>query len=279
VSATPQLLPPTNLTATAGNAQVTLQWDAVPGVVGYRVKRSTTSGGPYSTLTTVTTSSYTDTAVTNGKTYYYVVSALDASTQSANSNQASATPALQAPTGLTATAGNAQVTLSWTAAAGALSYKIRRSTTFGGPYSTIASATTTGYVDKAVKNGTTYYYVVATYDGSQTSANSNQVSATPAASVTAAGVQAPPAPTNLTATASSRSIILQWQGSTQARSYNVKRSETGGGFYGTQLRSTTPMAARWQAGLTFTSSLQSMMRPRASLQMKPARPLHAEPQG
>jgi cellulose 1,4-beta-cellobiosidase len=240
VSATPLLLPPTNLTATAGNLQVKLQWDAVPGVAGYKVKRSTTAGGPYTTLTTVTTNSYTDTSVTNGKTYYYVVSAIDATTQSAHSNEASATPALQAPTGVTATAGNAQVALSWTASAGAISYKIRRSTIVGGPYSTIATATTTGYIDQAVKNGTTYHYVVAAYNGSQTSANSNPASATPSATLSAARVQAPPAPTNLTATAASRSIVLQWKGNAEARSYNVKRSWSSGGPYET-IASTTSL--------------------------------------
>ena len=43
---------------------------------GYRVKRATTNGGPYTTVTTVTTVSYTNTGLTNGTTYYYVVSAL-----------------------------------------------------------------------------------------------------------------------------------------------------------------------------------------------------------
>jgi thermitase len=86
---------PTNLTATAGNAQVTLNWQ--PGSASlymtYNVKRSTASGGPYQTIATgVTNTSYIDTDVINGTTYFYVVTASATTAESANSNEASATP-------------------------------------------------------------------------------------------------------------------------------------------------------------------------------------------
>ena len=45
---------PTGLTATAGNQQVTLGWNAVPAATSYNVKRSTTSGGPYTTIASPT---------------------------------------------------------------------------------------------------------------------------------------------------------------------------------------------------------------------------------
>jgi len=83
---------PTGLAATAGNAQIQLIWNPVPGATGYNVKRATTSGGPYTTIATVSTPSYTDTTVTNGTTYFYVVSAFNSSGESANSSQVSATP-------------------------------------------------------------------------------------------------------------------------------------------------------------------------------------------
>jgi len=86
-------LNPTNLTATAGDSQVTLSWTAVDGVTSYTVKRSTTSGGTYTTIASdVTDTSYVDTSVTNGITYYYVVVAVTADGESNNSNEASATP-------------------------------------------------------------------------------------------------------------------------------------------------------------------------------------------
>jgi hypothetical protein len=85
---------PTNLKATAGSSQVALSWTAVAGAAGYNVERSTTSGGPYTTIATNEAgTSYTDSTVTNGTTYYYVVTAIDSSKDvSANSNEVSATP-------------------------------------------------------------------------------------------------------------------------------------------------------------------------------------------
>lgn len=93
---------PSGLTATAGNAQVSLTWGAVSTASSYNVKRSTTTGGPYTTVSSPTTSTYTDTTVTNGTTYYYVVSAVNQYGESANSSQASATP-MSPPTSVTAT--------------------------------------------------------------------------------------------------------------------------------------------------------------------------------
>ncbi|KZE82472.1 hypothetical protein AV654_08175 [Paenibacillus elgii] len=90
------ILEPEQLQAKPENAKVTLTWGAVPNAKGYNVKRSTTPGGPYTTVAgNVYGTSYTDTAVTNGTTYYYVVTALHAAGESGNSNEASATPQAQ----------------------------------------------------------------------------------------------------------------------------------------------------------------------------------------
>jgi regulation of enolase protein 1 (concanavalin A-like superfamily) len=99
-SATPQVpapAAPTGLAATGGNTQVALTWNAASGATSYNVKRATTSGGPYSTVTNLTGTSFTDTGLTNGTTYYYVVSALNVGGESANSTQASATPSVPLP--------------------------------------------------------------------------------------------------------------------------------------------------------------------------------------
>ncbi len=83
------------------------------------------------------------------------------------------------PTGVGATAGNTQVALSWSPAAGATSYNVQRSTTQGGPYTPITSPTTTSYTNTGLANGTIYYYVVSATDGVNISSNSIEVSATP----------------------------------------------------------------------------------------------------
>jgi hypothetical protein len=174
---------PTGLSASAGNAVVNLSWTASSGATGYNVKRSTTSGtGAQIASTTATT--YADTSVTNGTTYYYVVSAYNYYGASANSNEVSARPAASgtppaAPTGVTATSGNAQVSLSWTASAGASSYHVRRSTTSGSGYVQIAAPTITSYTDTGLVNGMTYYYVVSALNTAGESPNSTQVSAVP----------------------------------------------------------------------------------------------------
>lgn len=91
---------------------------------------------------------------------------------------ASAAPA--APTGLSATAGDAQVSLSWAASAAATSYKIKRATASGGPYANIASGlAATSFTDAAVSNGTTYHYVVSAVNDSGESGDSTPASATP----------------------------------------------------------------------------------------------------
>lgn len=83
---------PTSLTVTPGDQQVSLTWTASAGTTSYHVKRATTSGGPYSQAGTSTNASYTDTGLNNGTPYFYVVSALNAFGESANSSQVSATP-------------------------------------------------------------------------------------------------------------------------------------------------------------------------------------------
>src|SRR5262249_47230999 len=116
---------PTGLTATGGNGQVSLSWTASSGATGYYVKRATTSGAE-AQIASAATTTYTDTTVTNGTTYFYEVSAYNSYGQSSNSAEVSATPVAPpgAPTGLTATAGNAQVALTWNGVTGATSYNV-----------------------------------------------------------------------------------------------------------------------------------------------------------
>ncbi len=88
---------PTGLTATAGVGRVTLQWQAAAGSTtqGYTIMRATSSGGPYTVLTSWadnTSPQYTDLSVTNGTTYYYVIAAGNQSGNSSNTAAVNATP-------------------------------------------------------------------------------------------------------------------------------------------------------------------------------------------
>jgi len=223
-SATPVAVPPapTGVTATSGNAQVQLSWQAAPGAATYRVKRATTSGGPYADVAGgVATPGYLDTAVTNGTTYFYVVSAASASGKSPDSAEASATPTAPpaAPTGLSATAGNAQIHLTWSSSAGASSYQIYRATASGGegniPYRT--GVTAAEFTDTGLTNGTTYFYQVAAVNAGGSSPRSAEASATP--------VAPPPAPSGVAATPADSQVRLTWNASPGAASYTIYRGQ------------------------------------------------------
>jgi len=179
---------PTGLTATAGNAQVALGWTASSGATSYNVYRGTAAGGESATAvaTGITTTAYTNTGLTNGTHYYFTVKAINANGTSGASNEANATPAAAippAPTGLTATAGNAQVALGWTASSGATSYNVYRGTAAGGESATAVATGVTGtsYTNTGLTNGTHYYFTVKAVNASGTSGASNEANATPAA--------------------------------------------------------------------------------------------------
>lgn len=83
---------PAHLSARAGDTLAVLTWDASSGATGYRVKRSTQAGGPYTQLSAPAGTSHTDTALANGTTYHYVVSAVNDAGESPDSAETTATP-------------------------------------------------------------------------------------------------------------------------------------------------------------------------------------------
>ena len=90
-------LPPSGVAAKSGVGSIDLTWTATDGATSYNIKRSTTAGSGYVTVSTpgaVTGTTYTDTGLTNGTPYYYVVSAVDDSPvlESVDSAEATATP-------------------------------------------------------------------------------------------------------------------------------------------------------------------------------------------
>ena len=133
------------------------------------------------------------------------------------------------PSGVTAAAGNSQVTLRWNPASLANSYRVMRSTTSGGPYAQIAAPTWHGFTDVSVDNGTTYYYTIQAADSSGLSARSAQVSARPSGLA---------APVDVVAKAGNSQVSLTWSAVSSATSYRVDRATSSGGPY-TQIASPT----------------------------------------
>ncbi|MEI6077925.1 MAG: autotransporter-associated beta strand repeat-containing protein, partial [Verrucomicrobiota bacterium] len=87
-------LAPFAIYAGPGDGQVQLRWNEAFGAANYKVKRSYASGGPYTTIATVPTTTYTDSNALNGVTYYYVVTAANAAGESGNSLEDNTTPQL-----------------------------------------------------------------------------------------------------------------------------------------------------------------------------------------
>jgi hypothetical protein len=122
----PAVIPaaPAALLAAPGDGVVPLRWQASFSATHYTVRRSISSGGPYSTVASgITTCSYTDTKVTNGRTYYYVVTASNAAGTSANSPEDSTTP--DRPPVNVASGGTATASVTGTGPAEAFDTNIR----------------------------------------------------------------------------------------------------------------------------------------------------------
>jgi hypothetical protein len=181
--------PPTGLTAVPSNSLITLDWDdSGPEVASCNLYRSTISG-IFIDSTNLTTSAYADHDVINGTRYYYVVTAVKTNgIESSQSSEVSAVPnndiAPDAPTGLTAVAGDGKVTLDWNdnTETDFDTYSVYRSTTSSNYTDALAiNVNSSSYTDNSAINSNTYYYVVtATDTNGHESVKSAEVSASPA---------------------------------------------------------------------------------------------------
>jgi hypothetical protein len=168
---------PAGVMAVSGDGQVTVSWDVTPGATGYNVRRSTSSGGSYTIISTNTgVLGFVDTNVSVLTTYYYVVTALNSGGESLNSAEVSTSS--DAFVTATANVVNSQVQLNWNAHSGVTGYNVKRSLVSGGPYTTIASnLVATTYTDAGVSTCQTYYYIVTMMVGSAESSPSAEVNA------------------------------------------------------------------------------------------------------
>lgn len=174
--ALPPLLAPANVSATASDGQVNLTWTDVAGATSYNVYRALASGAeggtPYKTG--LASAMFADTGLVNGTTYYYQVSAVNGSAESALSGETAAKPAgaataPAAPTSLKASVAGRNIKLSWIqSASGDISgNKVYRATAAGGPFTNIATlGPSTSYNDSAHVARLTYFYVVTAINSS-----------------------------------------------------------------------------------------------------------------
>jgi glucosylceramidase len=184
---------PSNLTATtASSSQINLSWTAssTSGVT-YNIYRSTTSGFTPSSGNEIASGSsattYSDTGLSSGTAYYYLVASVNSNGVSGPSNQATATTTAvvpTAPSSLTATAvSSGQINLSWTASTTpSVTYSVYRSTSSGftpGSGNLITSGLSgTTYSNTGLTASTAYYYKVEAVNSAGSSPASNQATAT-----------------------------------------------------------------------------------------------------
>jgi fibronectin type 3 domain-containing protein len=191
---------------------VLLKWSAPASTGGsditkYNVYKGD-EAGKETLLTSVTNTQFEDKNVEEGKTYYYYVTAVNATGEGDKSDEVSVTVRLllYPPTDLKAEVKDGKVELSWTAAKkgenSIAGYAIFRGTKSGAEPNVpldIVDANTTTYTDSSVEAGNTYYYIVKAFDDQNPpdySAPSNEVSVTIKQSDTIPPVVTVTAPTN-----------------------------------------------------------------------------------
>jgi lysophospholipase L1-like esterase len=193
VSATPSIatppLPPSSVVTQVSNRTVNIAWTASQSeeaVTSYNIYWSDSGGVTKETGIKIAdvNSPYSHTQLINDKTYYYIVTGVNKYGEGSGSQEVSATPTRGniplAPTGVAATAGNYQATISWNAVGGAMTYNIYWSTTsdISSQKRTKIEGVTSPYLHSGLSEETTYYYVVTAVNGYGESEDSAKVSVT-----------------------------------------------------------------------------------------------------
>ena len=180
VNATPLFAAPENLSAAPGDGEVTLTWSD-PGnssISGYEIS---IDGGEFAAIggSDASTTGHTVDNLSNGTAYSFVVRAVNASGEGASSDTVSATPLIAAPAGLTAEAGDGQVTLTW-ANPGNSNMSGYELSIDAGAFAEIggSDASTTDHTVTGLTNGTTYTFAVRAVNGKEA-----MVTATPLATL------------------------------------------------------------------------------------------------
>ena len=226
---------PQSLSATRGNTQVALSWSAPSSdggatITGYKVYQSTDDAS-FSEVATPSGTSHTITGLTNGTTYYFKVAAVNSVGTGTQTSSVNAVPATTpgVPQSLSATHGNAQVALSWSAPASnggtaVTGYKVYQSTD-NASFSEVATPSGTSQTVTSLTNGTQYFFKVAAVNAVGTGSQTSSVNATPATT--------PAAPTSLAATNGDTQSVLTWTaptntGGSAITGYKVKWGATSG---------------------------------------------------
>jgi hypothetical protein len=219
---------PTNITATAGNAQATVSFTAPASNGGSAITGYTVTSSPGGITGQGSASPVTVTGLTNGTAYTFTITANNSAgtgPPSSASNQVTPATVPGAPTGAAATAGNAQATVSFTPPASNGGSAITGYTVTSSPGGITGQGSASPITVTGLTNGTAYTFTVTATNSAGTgpaSSPSNQV--TPLA--------VPGAPTNVTATAGNAQATVSFtapasNGGSATTSYTVTSSPGG----------------------------------------------------
>lgn len=240
----PNTLPPPPIpTATPVWGQVTVSWTGGGGADSTNIYWSTTAGVTPATGTKIHHAKNPTvlTGLTNGTTYYYVLTGLNANGEGSPSTEVSAKPLATmvpaTPTHPSASPGTSVDTLAWTAVAGATSYNIYWATATGIDVTDPTTYTkinnpTASYIHSVLANGTPYFYVITAQNANGESAPTHELTATPQVALAA--------PTGLSARPGDTRDTLFWHKLSGATGYRVYRGTATGvtTTTGTQLSAT-----------------------------------------
>ena len=224
--------PATVKAARASYNSIKVSWSKVSGASGYVIYRATSENGTYKAIKTITkgtTTSFTNTGLTCGKTYYYKVKAYRTISgkkiYGTSSVAFSAKPYLSKTSSISVTRSSYGLLIKWKKVTGATGYKIYRATDPDGEYTlikTITKGSTVKYTNTSVVPGVTYYYkVTATRSGSE-----GVVSAVKSLSPALAKPTSPKA-----ARYAYNKIKLTWKKVSGASGYVIFRSDSASGTY------------------------------------------------
>ena len=224
---------PTVTAGTDSQGRPTLKWNAVTGAAKYEVYRSYSENGPYTKYSTVTGTTYTNTAyLENGTTYYYRVRALNSSGVAGAYSSVVYVTYKQTLSAPTVTGGNdsqGRPTLKWNAVSGAARYEVYRARSRSGEYIKYSTVTGTSYTNTSyIEDGNTYYYKVRALKSDGTAgAWSSIVSVT----YRAASTGTLPAPTVTGGNDAQGRPTLKWNAVSGAAKYEVYRARSMDGDY------------------------------------------------
>jgi alpha-amylase len=268
---------------------MTVTWTASAGATTYTVYRSLTSAGTYAAIpagTNLTGTSFADSGLSPGTTYFYKVSAANAAGPSALSSAGSAATLPSSPATVSATAtSSSSITVTWSASTGATAYTVYRSliNNNAGDFAPVSgSQAGTSFVDTGLSANTTYFYKVQAANNSGPA----DVSTATGTATTLPSTQPPPpvpeVPTGVTVAASGSSLVVSWAAVTGAISYRVSRATASAGPF-TVLSSTVTgpsytdatvaagttyfyvVAATTPAGISANSAVASLTTPSAGV--------------